>query len=62
MDELRLANWQRTKDGAKNRNRPKPVSPLARRGRRIGRTTRPAGEVAAMLRRYGPRQEVTDGQ
>lgn len=29
IDELRLANWQRTKDAAKNKNRPKPISPLA---------------------------------
>lgn len=29
VDELRLANWQRTKDGAKGSNRPKPISPLA---------------------------------
>lgn len=25
MDELRVANWQRTKDGSKGRNQPKPI-------------------------------------
>lgn len=55
VDELRTANWQRTKDGAKGRNRPKPLSPLAKKpGKKIGRTDRSPSEVAALLARYGP--------
>lgn len=55
VDELKVANWQRSKDGAKNRNRPKPISPLAaQRGVRYGRTDRSPQEVAELLARYGP--------
>jgi hypothetical protein len=55
VDELRVANWQRSKDGHHGRNRPKPISPMAQRGRRWGRTDRSPVEVAAVLARYGPR-------
>lgn len=52
VDELRTANWQRTKDGAKNRNRPKPISPLKKApGKQIGKTDRSPAEVAAYLQR-----------
>jgi hypothetical protein len=55
VDELRVANWQRTKDGQKNRNRPKSISPLATKpGVRTGRTDKTPGEVQRMLARYGP--------
>jgi hypothetical protein len=55
VDELRVANWLRTKDGVKGRNRPPRLSPLARpAGRRSGRTDRAPHEVAALLARYGP--------
>lgn len=55
LDELRVANWQRSKDGQKNRNKPKPVSPLAQKpGIRTGRTDRTPGEVQRLLARYGP--------
>lgn len=54
VDELRTANWMRSKDGAKNRNRPKPVSPLAKgRDKKLGTAT-PAPQAVAMLARYGP--------
>ncbi|MDX3555279.1 DUF5361 domain-containing protein [Streptomyces europaeiscabiei] len=54
VDELRTANWQRTKDGQKGRNRPKPISPLATKpGIRTGRTDRSPREVQALLARYG---------
>jgi len=57
LDTLRAANWQRT---GKKTNRPKPISPLARGGaRRIGRTTRSPAEVAALLKRFGPPEEVS---
>ncbi|MET9953504.1 DUF5361 domain-containing protein [Streptomyces sp. NPDC006339] len=53
LDELRVANWLKSKDGAKGRNRPKPVSPLARKpGLRTGRTDRSPAEVMALLRRH----------
>lgn len=56
VDELRVANWLRSKDGAKGRNRPKRISPLAKKpGTRIGRTTRSPREVMDLLRRIGPR-------
>lgn len=55
VDELRTANWQRTKNGQKNRNKPKPISPLATRpGIRTGRTDKSPAEVQQMLARYGP--------
>lgn len=55
VDELRTANWQRTKDGQKGRNRPRPISPLATKpGVRTGRTDRSPAEVQALLARYGP--------
>jgi hypothetical protein len=55
VDELRTANWQRTKDGQKGRNRPKPISPLATKpGIRTGRTDRSPAEVQQLLARYGP--------
>lgn len=55
-DQLAIANWQRSKDGSKGRNRPKPLSPLAqkRAGRRVGKTDRDPDEVKAVLARYGP--------
>lgn len=53
IDTLREANWQRSKDGSKNRNRPKPVSPLAKRGKRIGNANgRSNTEVLALLDKY----------
>lgn len=53
-DELRLHTWQRTRDGKKNRRRPKPISPLAKRGTRYGKTDRDPDEVKAYLARFGP--------
>lgn len=61
VDELRTANWQRTKDGAKNRNRPRPISPLAKPpGRKTGHTDRSPSDVAALLARYGPARPEPD--
>jgi hypothetical protein len=55
LDELRTANWQRTKDGQKNRNRPKPASPLAKkRGIRTGRTDQDPADVMRLLKKVGP--------
>jgi len=56
VDELRLANWMRTDAARQNRDRPKPISPLASRpkGQRIGQTDRPASEVMAILAAMGP--------
>ncbi|WP_049566890.1 DUF5361 domain-containing protein [Streptomyces sp. SBT349] len=57
VDELRLATWLRTKDGAKGRNRPKRISPLAKpEGTRHGSIPqgRTPAEVRALLARHGP--------
>jgi hypothetical protein len=52
-DAGRLANWQRSKDGQRNRRRPKPISPLApKRGQaQYGGTTADPDEVKAYLAR-----------
>jgi hypothetical protein len=52
-DQLAIANWQRT---GKKSGRPKPISPLASRGTRYGKTTRDPEEVKAFLRRLNPAQ------
>jgi hypothetical protein len=54
VDALRIANWQRSKDGQKGTRKPKPISPLARRGGRneqYGKTTADPDEVKAYLGR-----------
>lgn len=59
LDELRIANWQRSKDGQKNRRRPKRVSPLAQQpGQQYGSVPedKAPSEVAGMLARYGPQR------
>lgn len=55
-DQLAVANWQRTKAGSKGRNKPKPISPLASRAKRYGKTDRSPEEVKAYLARLNPRQ------
>jgi hypothetical protein len=63
VDRLTVANWQRSKSGQKGTNRPKPVSPLAKRGRqhdRTGRTDQDPAAVKALLDRYR-RGEVSGG-
>jgi hypothetical protein len=52
-DQLAIANWQRT---GKKSGRPKPISPLANRGTRYGKTDRDPEEVKAYLRRLNPAQ------
>lgn len=56
LDQLRALAWLQTKDGAKGRNRPKPVSPLAQ-PKRIGHTDRDPEEVMAMLAKFGPQRD-----
>jgi hypothetical protein len=54
VDELRTANWQRTKDGQKGRNKPDPLSPLKKKpGLRTGRTDRDPADVMQLLKRVG---------
>lgn len=54
-DQLVISNWQRSKDGAKGRNRPKPISPLTKKaGNRYGKTSRSPDEIKAYLARFGP--------
>lgn len=59
LDQLRALSWLQSKDGAKGRNRPEPVSPLAdKRGHRIGDTTdQDPLEVIALLARFGPQPD-----
>jgi hypothetical protein len=60
VDELRTGNWMRSKDGAKGRNRPKPISPLAKpRGIRTGHTDRSPAEVMEVLARMRPARTTT---
>lgn len=54
VDELRTANWMRSKDGSRNRNRPKPLSPLAQGKDKKHGTATPAPQAIAMLSQYGP--------
>lgn len=56
-DQLALANWQRSRDGRRNQNRPKPLSPLSKpAGTRYGKTDRSPEEVIAYLARLNPAQ------
>jgi uncharacterized protein DUF5361 len=52
-DRLAVANWQRSKDGQKGTRRPKPISPLARKGRSstYGKTSASSAEVQRYLKR-----------
>jgi len=54
VDRLGVLIWQKTKDGQKGRNRPKPISPLAKHGSTYGKTDRSPEEVKAYLARFGP--------
>lgn len=58
IDQLRVANWQRTQDGQKGRRPPKPTPrPGVNDGtRRYGRTTRDPEEVKDLLRQIGPKR------
>ena len=57
LDQLRMLTWLQSADGAKGRNRPKPLSPGADQAKRVGRTDRDPLEVMAMLARFGPQRE-----
>lgn len=56
-DHVAVANWQRQKN-ARRRQRPKPLSPLAKRGKQYGKTDRDPDEVKAYLARFGPAPAV----
>lgn len=53
-DQLAIANWQRTKDGSKGKRKPRPISPLAKRGQRHGKVDRSPDEVKRYLAQFGP--------
>lgn len=58
VDELRIANWQRSADGAKGRRPPQRISPLTRAPTtRLGRTELPPEQVKDLLARYGPQED-----
>lgn len=50
-DALNLLWWAKTKDGQKNRNRPKSVFPQADKGRMKGAVSMPIDELKAYLAR-----------
>ncbi len=60
IDELRVANWQRSVDGAKNRNRPARISPLAQPEGRVYGGRKPSKysdeQKRAYLDRIGPKR------
>lgn len=52
-DQLAIANWQRSSSPKRKRPRPKPISPLASRGNRMGGGHgRSNEEVADQLARF----------
>lgn len=56
LDQLRVANWLASKDGAKGTNRPKPLSPLAQKPAKVGNTAgRGDAEVISLLARAAGR-------
>jgi adenylate kinase family enzyme len=63
FDALQIANWQRSKDGATGRNRPKPMPRpgLKPIGERVGRTQRTPEEVKAYLAQFRPMTEEVAG-
>lgn len=61
IDLLSIQVWQRSEDGSKNRNRPKPIErPGVSSGRRMGATSLPQEQVLAILRSRGPVREGGD--
>lgn len=52
VDRLAVANWQRSKDGQKGTRRPKPISPLAKRGLRYGKTDQDPERIKNLLSAY----------
>lgn len=59
VDELAVANWQRSKDGAKGRNRPSPLprpGVKQKSGERVGGTTAlPLSELEALFAAWDAR-------
>lgn len=63
VDELRVSNWMRTKDGHKGRSRPDPISPITKAARKPtthGGTDLSPAEVIELLKGYGPAESETD--
>jgi hypothetical protein len=63
FDALQIANWQRSKDGATGRNKPKPLPRpgLKTAGERMGKTTRTPEEVKAYLAQFRPMTKEVAG-
>ncbi|MFJ2506328.1 DUF5361 domain-containing protein [Microbacterium sp. NPDC087592] len=49
VDSLHMLWWSKTKDGHKNRNRPKPLERPGRRPERMGKKPLPLDEMAVWL-------------
>lgn len=60
VDGIRMGNWLKSKDGQKGTNRPKPISPWAKKAGKVwGKTDKSPAEVVAILKTMGPAaQEV----
>lgn len=55
-----VANWQRTKDGQRGSNPPKPIEPPKGRNERNAETARLDARAQAFLARQKARQEATE--
>lgn len=55
VDTLHMLFWAKTKDGARNRNRPKPVERPGRRPERLGKKPLPLDEMDAWLAKRVPK-------
>jgi hypothetical protein len=60
-DAAQVANWQRSADGAKGRNRPKPF-PRPGVKKRLGKTSMTPAQARAYLARLAPKREVDDAR
>lgn len=49
VDSLRMLLWAKTKDGQKNRNRPKPIERPGRRPEKLGKAPLPVDEMCDWL-------------
>lgn len=60
VNELRVANWQRTKAGQKGNNPPQPIEPPKLRSERDRDAARLDAKAQAFLARQKARQQATE--
>ncbi|MFC4335216.1 DUF5361 domain-containing protein [Salininema proteolyticum] len=66
VDELRIANWQRSKHGAKGTNQPKRIAPWAQKpgkkyGDAAGRSPEEVEAILAHMRPHRPSKPEKEG-